>query len=490
MEMQNPPSSGPISSSSRDPRRWFTLAIVQCAALMGVLDGSIVNIGAPSIQRQLHASFAEAQLVIAGYTLAYAVFLVTGGRLGDLYGRKRVFLLGVGSFTFFSAFCSLAATAWLLVAFRIAQGAGAALMTPQVISFLQVSFDPDERPIAFGSYAAIIGLAAVLGQVFGGFLLQANLFNLGWRSLFLVNLPTGMVILFAALPLLREMRVPEVRSLDYGGVVLLALSLFLFVLPLVLSSRTGWQPWAVICLVLSVPCLIAFFLYERRRAKRGNMPLVSFALFRQRRFSAGLLSSVLAALLNGAVTFLFPFYLQTMLSLTPLQSGFVFLAGSASFILASSLGPVVHRRLAERGLLVAVLLVILSYLLTLLSAQVFVPLWGVAPLLGAQIVSGLGMGLLSAPLMNKTLEGAAHATIGSASGIYTTASWLAAALGVALVGLLLSTLTASSGEPLRAFVLSLLVLALLSFGLLFPIRTLVKLSSTQAEKATEHIHEE
>ena len=208
-----------------DPRRWLMLVIVLCAALVVVLDGFIVNVAIPSIERELHASFTELQLVVAGYTLAYAVLLVTGGRLGDLYGRKRLFILGMGGFTLFSACCGIAPNALLLIIFRIAQGAAAALMFPQVISFIQVSFDPSERPRAFGYYAAISGLASILGQVFGGFLLTANLFNTGWRSIFLVNVPIGIVALFAALLLLRESRMSEAHGLDYGGVTLLTLSL-------------------------------------------------------------------------------------------------------------------------------------------------------------------------------------------------------------------------------------------------------------------------
>ncbi|QBD75455.1 MFS transporter [Ktedonosporobacter rubrisoli] len=439
---------------------------------MGVLDSGIVNVAVPSIQRQMHASFAEVQLVIAGYTLAYGVFLVTGGRLGDLYGHKRWFLLGMGSFTCCSALCSLAPSAWLLIVFRVLQGTTAALMTPQVISFLQVSFDSDERPLAFGSYAAIIGLAAVLGQVFGGFLLEANLFNLGWRTIFLINLPIGIIALCAALLLLPELRMPEAGNLDYGGVVLLTLALFLLIFPLVLGEGIGWPLWILLCLLLSIPCLGAFLIYEMSRTKRGKTPLVSFALFRHRRFPAGILTSMLAAFLNGAVAFLLAIYLQTMLHLSPLQAGLVFLSGSASFILASSLGPIIHRRLGARGLPVAAILVSLSDLLTLLVAQVLISWWGLAPLVVAQVISGFGMGLLSAPLINKTLEKITPSAIGSASGIYTTASQLAAGLGVALIGLLFSLFTTLSGEPVQAFVSVMLVVTLLSAGLLFLIRFL------------------
>jgi len=468
LETQRKMVANPIPHH-RDQRRWFMLAIVQCASLMGILDGFIVNVAVPSIEQQLHASFAEMQLVVAGYTLAYAVLVITGGRLGDIYGRKRLFLLSVAGFTLCSALCGLAPNVWLLIIFRIAKGIAAALMSPQVISFIQVSFDADERPLAFGSYTAVAGLGSVLGQVLGGFLLTANLFNLGWRSIFLVNVPIGIATLLSAWPLLRETRFQkETSHLDYGGVVLLTLSLFVMIFPLVLGGKASWPWWAA----LSLPSLMAFLAYERWVTKQGKVPLVALSLFQQRRFPAGLLTAALANALYGAATFLLAFYLQTILHLTPLQAGLVFLPASASFILASSLSPMFRRLVGKRTLLIAVGLVTLSYLLTLLSAHVFVPLWGVTPLLVALIISGFGMGSLSAPLLNKTLEGVSHADAGSASGVYTTVSQMAAAVGVTLIGLLFSSETSSTGEPLLAFVISMLVITLLSLSLWLTIQPL------------------
>jgi EmrB/QacA subfamily drug resistance transporter len=468
LDVQVTPSSAQTVHQP-DPRRWLMLVVVLCAALVVVLDGFIVNVAIPSIERELHASFAELQLVVAGYTLAYAVLLVTGGRLGDLYGRKRLFVLGMGSFTLFSACCGLAPNALSLIIFRIAQGAAAALMFPQVISFIQVSFDPSERPRAFGYYAAISGLASILGQVFGGFLLTANLFNTGWRSIFLVNVPIGLVALFAALLLLRESRIAEAHGLDYGGVSLLTLSLFLLVFPLVMGESAGWPWWMLICLLLSVPALIAFLIYEQRMTRQGKPSLVSPVLFRQRRFSAGLLTIMLSVLLFTATLFLLTFYLQTILHLTPLQAGLVFMVASVSFILASLLSSAVVPRLGKHGLSAVAALVTLAYVLIFLTAQFLVPLWGMPPFLVALFVLGFGMGLLGTPLLSKTLEGIAHHDAGAASGIYTTVQQMAGAFGVTLIGLLDASLTISSGNPLHAFVISVQVITLLSLGLLLSV---------------------
>jgi EmrB/QacA subfamily drug resistance transporter len=457
-----------------DSRRWLMLAIVLCAALMAVLDSFIVNVAIPSIERELHASFAQIQLVVAGYTLAFAVLLVTGGRLGDLYGRKRLFLLGVSGFTIFSALCGLAPNAILLIVSRILQGASAALMFPQVLSFIQVSFDHQERARAFGYYGAITGFASILGQVLGGFLLTANLFNTGWRSIFLINVPIGVVTLLAALLLVRESRSQESRDLDYGGVVLLTLTLFLLVFPLVQGGNAGWPLWALICLLLFVPSLIAFLAYEQRRTRLRRTPLVPLVLFRQRRFSSGILTVALAYALFAATLFLFTFYLQTILDLIPLQAGLVIMASSIAFILASSLNPVVAPRLGKRSLTIAVILVTLSYLLIFLAAQLLVPLWGIPPILVALFALGFGMGSLVTPLLHKTLEEVVHHEAGTASGVYMTAFQTAGALGVAVIGLIDAALTRISGSSLHAFVLSMLVITLLSLGLSFTVRPLSK----------------
>ena len=472
MKIQVTPSSVQPTHQP-DPRRWLMLAIVLAATLIAVLDTFIVNVAIPSLVRELHASFAQIQLIVAGYTLSYAVLLVTGGRLGDLYGRKRLFLLGVGGFTVCSALCGFAPNAVLLIVFRVLQGGAAALMFPQVLSFIQVTFEPAERPRAFGYYAAVSGLGSILGQVLGGFLLAANLFDLGWRSIFLVNVPIGMLALLAAFPLLRESRRPEARSLDSGGVVLLTCSLFLLVFPLVEGGNAGWPLWAVLCLFLAVPFFIAFIAYEQRIAKQGKTPLIRLSLFQQRRFSSGTLTVGLAYALFASNLFLFAFYLQTILGFTPLRAGLVIMTVSIAYVLTSALHSVITSRLGKRSMIIAALLVILGYLLIFLVTQFLVPLWGIPPLLVALFILGLGMGILMAPLLNKTLEGIAPQEAGAASGVYMTAFSTAGALGVAVIGLLDAALTRSGG-PLHALMLSIATITLLSFGLSLTVQPLGK----------------
>ena len=473
MEVNVSTSSGE-GAQILDPRRWLMLVVVLCASLMSTIDEFIVNVAIPSIERELHTSFAEMQLVVAGYTLVYAVLLVTGGRLGDIYGRKRLFLLGVGLFTLSSALCGFAPSPLLLIIFRITKGVGAAMMAPQVVSFIQVGFAPAERPTAFGMVSAVSGLASVVGQVLGGFLIAANLFGLGWRIIFLVNVPIGLVALLAGMLLIRESRVEtEQASLDYGGVALLSITLFLFVFPIVIGGEAGWPLWSILCLLLSIPFMLVFLVYEYRRKKRGKLPLVSLSLFRSLRFPSGLITVLLSSSLFSGLLFLLAFYLQTMLHFTPLLSGFVFMASSISFILASSLSPRVTPRLGVLALPLAAVLVTVSYLLTVLAAQFFVPMWGMTPLLVGLFFLGSGMGLLVTPLMHRTLEGIGTDDVGSASGIYMTVMQLAAALGVAVIGMIFSLWTANTGSPLAGFVGSLIVTTILSLLLLitvFPLR--------------------
>ena len=466
-----------------DPRRWLMLTIVLAAALIAVVDSFIVNVTLPSIERELHASFAQVQLVVAGYTLAYAVLLVTGGRLGDLYGRKRLFVLGVGGFTLCSALCGFAANAALLITFRVLQGGTAALMFPQVLSFIQVTFEPAERSRAFGYFTAVTGLGSILGQVLGGFLLTANVFHLGWRSIFLVNVPIGILALLAALPMLRESRRPEARRLDSGGMVLLTVALFLLVFPLVEGGNAGWPLWALFCLVLAVPVFIAFIVYEQRIIREGKIPLIQLSLFQQRRFTSGILTVGLSYSLFASNLFLLAFYLQTILGLTPLQAGLVIMSSSIAYILASTLNPALSSRLGRWDMIVAAGLIIPGYLLIFLATQFMVPWWGIPPLLVALFILGLGSGSLMTPLLKKTLEGIAHHDAGAASGVFTTVMFTAGALGVAVIGLLDAILVRSSGSPPHAFMISTGVITLLSLGLLLTAQPLSKplTSPTESE---------
>jgi EmrB/QacA subfamily drug resistance transporter len=460
----------PGGNASRvDSRRWLMLGVLLLAAFMGTLDTFIVNVAVPSIETNLHASFAEIQLVIAGYILAFAVVLATGGRLGDLYGRKRLFQLGVVGFTLFSLFCGLAPTATWLIAFRIIQGGMAALMFPQVVSLLNVSFLPEERGKAFSGYVATMGLAAIMGQVVGGFLLAANMWELGWRSIFLVNIPIGIITMVAAWLLVHESRLPSAHRLDVGGTVLLSAGLFLLIYPLTAGSSTGWSFWNTCSLVVAVLLLAAFLRYEQRLTHRGQAPLVPLSLFQSRSFVAGVLSNSLIQLLFAAILLTLSFYLQNGLHYLPWQSGLVVMVMGIGFMLASSVSAPVVRKLKRRALYLGAALVTLGYLIALLAAQIFVPLYGIIPLLIGLFIISSGNGILSPLVMDRALSGIDGSMAGAASGVYSTIQQVANALGVALIGTLFATLLVNHASQTQAFVISLLVSVLGSLSLVFSV---------------------
>ena len=313
--------AAPASEQEADPRRWIALFVVLTASFMVLLDISIVNVAIPSIQRNLGASFGQIQLVLAGYQLAYAVVLITGGRLGDIFGRKRLFMTGMAGFVLASAMCGLARNPDMLVISRVVQGLMASLMFPQVLAVIQVVFPPTERAAAFGVFGAVIGLATIAGPLVGGLLIGSATDTDRWRWIFLVNLPIGIAALVAAWFLLRESRAPRARRLDLGGVVIASAGLGLLAYPLVEGRDQGWPAWAFIMLAVSIPVLVLFVFYERIKTRRDGSPLVELSMFKDRAFSAGTALSAVFFSALPAFLLTFSFSLQFGVGFSPLRSG-------------------------------------------------------------------------------------------------------------------------------------------------------------------------
>src|SRR5262249_14473287 len=257
-----------------DPRRWLTLIILLLAAFMNLLDVSIVNIAIPSIQRDLHASYADVQWALAGYTLAYALVLITGGRLGDTFGRKRLFLIGVTGFTIMSALCGAAQSPGQLIAFRVVQGAMGAIMVPQVLAVIQVVFPPPERIKALAGFGITAGPCPGSGRLIGGLLTQHTLFGLDWRPIFLINIPVGIIAVIASAMLVRESRAPRPPRLDPVGVALVSAALLLLLYPLVQGRQLGWPGWTFVSMAASAPVFALFVWWEQVKTRRGGLPLV------------------------------------------------------------------------------------------------------------------------------------------------------------------------------------------------------------------------
>jgi EmrB/QacA subfamily drug resistance transporter len=435
-----PGTTAAAAPQQADPRRWKALAVVLIASFMVLLDISIVNVAIPSVQRDLGATYAEIQWVLAGYQLAYAVVLITGGRLGDIFGRKRLFIIGVSGFTVASLICGLAPSPLTLIAARILQGLMAALMYPQVLSVIQVSFPPRERGAAFGIFGGVIGVASISGPLLGGLLIQADI-HIGdhallWRPIFLVNLPIGIGAVVAAFIFLHESRAPTAPRLDIPGVVLATIGLFLIAFPLVEGRDAGWPIWAYLMLVGGALVLVAFRRYIRFRADRGGSPLVEPELFGDRAFVVG--SVIAMVFLAGIPAFFLTFslYLQIGLGYSALHTGlttlpFALLSATASGV-SIRLAPKLGKRILSVGC-VCLVAGMIGLWLTVNAAGTTVNSYQMIPALA---VCGLGLGLVVAPLINIILAGIHAGSAGSASGVLTTVQQVGGALGVAVIGII------------------------------------------------------
>ncbi len=424
------------SGDGPDPRRWLTLAILLLAAFMNLLDVSIVNIAIPSIQRNLHASYADVQWALAGYTLAYALVLITGGRLGDTFGRKRLFLIGVTGFTIMSALCGAAQSPGQLIASRVVQGAMGAIMVPQVLAVIQVIFPPAERIKALAGFGVTAGLGTVSGPLLGGLLIQHNLFGLDWRPIFLINVPVGILAVLASAILVRESRAPRPPKLDPAGVALISAALLLLLYPLVQGRELGWPAWTFASMAASAPVFAMFVLYERAKARRDGSPLVEPSLFRERGFSVGM--AIAVAFFMGIASFglVLTLFLQIGMGFTPLHAGLTFLPFSAGVLLSSGAAARLAPRFG-RGVTMTGALIIAAGMGSLIGVVhhygAGVSTWDLVPGL---VAAGLGLGAVIAPLADIVLDRVPAQHAGSASGVFNTGLQLGNSIGIAVIGVI------------------------------------------------------
>jgi EmrB/QacA subfamily drug resistance transporter len=415
---------------------YVALAIILTATFMILLDISIVNVAIPSIQRDLHASFAQIQFVIAGYQLAYGVVLITGGRLGDILGRKRMFMIGVAGFTIASGLCGLSQSGEQIVAARVLQGLMASLMYPQIFSIIRVTFPPRELPTALGILGAVIGLATITGPLAGGLIIQGNIFGLDWRPIFLINLPIGIFALVAAAVRLPESKAPDAPRLDIPGVLIVSVALFLLTFPLVEGRDAGWPWWSFVMLAASAVVMAFFVLFERRREASGLDPLVVSSLFRNRAFVVGLLIFIVFFSGLPSLFLTLNLWLQLGLGFTALHSGLTLIPFAVGSGLASGLSIRLVPRFGKPVLIIGAALATIGVLVTIYSIHVIgtnLHSWQMIP---ALFTGGVGLGLLIAPSLNFILAGIGGADVGSASGVLTTVQQIGGALGVAAIGVI------------------------------------------------------
>jgi EmrB/QacA subfamily drug resistance transporter len=419
----------------RYPKRWLILAVILAVECMDLLDGTIVNVASPAIREDLGASLSSLQWVAGGYALTFAVGLVTGGRLGDIYGRRRLFLLGLAGFSFSSALCGVAPSEEVLIACRLVQGLAAAVMIPQGFGIVREAFPADELQKAFSLFGPVIGGSAVLGPVLGGVLVDADLLGTGWRAVFLVNVPIGVAALVAGLRLLPESRAERPPTLDLGGAALATLAAGLLIYPLIQGREAGWPAWTFVSLGASAVVLAAFVVLERSRERAGVSPLVTPSLFRKRAFSAGLATALVFFAGMIGLMLSFTLYLQLGLGFSAIDAGLAMVPWSVGTAVgagigAGVLGPRFGRPTLHGG--AAVMLAgVLGMLAVVAAAGDDLSLWVLA---GPELLAGAGMGAMLAPLFDFVLAGVEDDEVGSASGVLNAIQQLGGAAGIAVLG--------------------------------------------------------
>jgi EmrB/QacA subfamily drug resistance transporter len=428
-----------------DPRRWFALPVLLIGAFLPILDFNVVNLALPAIRQNLGATSSEVQFVISAYAATYAVFLITGGRLGDWLGRKQMFMLGVTGFTLASVLCGTAWSPGVLIAGRILQGLTATVMAPQVLASIRVLFPPSEQGKALGLYGATFGLANIAGQILGGVLVSSHPFGFTWQAIFLVNVPIGIAALIGSLLFLGDSRADHAQRLDIGGVALLSVTLGLLVYPLVEGRESGWPAWMIVMLVLSPVALFAFVRFERRLVARGGSPLVEISLFRHGGFAIGVaMAFVFYTLSSFYLTF--SVYLQGGLHLTPLDAGLRTLPFGIGYFAASFAAAGIMQRLGPRALTLGFIIQVLGFGAVILA--VMRPLAGY--LASGLVVAGVGFGIVMPSVIKAVIGGIDQRHAGLASGIVISTFQIGAALGVAVIGgVFFSAL--GGGEELAAY---------------------------------------
>jgi MFS family permease len=438
----------PDASTRPATTRWLALTVLLAGGFLPPVDFFIVNVTLPSIHGSLGASPAELQLVIGIYAAGYAVFLITGGRLGDLYGRRRLFLIGMAGFTVTNLMCGLAATPLQLLAWRALQGISAALLVPQVIGAIR-GLSGNERDLAraLSVYGITMGLAAVTGQFAGGALVQWSPFDLGWRTVFLLKPPICLIVMAAAWLLVPETIAASRAKLDLAGAALVSAILACVIVPLSEGRDQGWPAW-VFAVIAAVPFLVfAFLRHEARLTARGGMPLVDLTLFAIPSFRRGVLVATLF-FFTTSFYFLFGLYQQEGRGLDPLNTGLAI----APYGIGLFLGPLVSVswvRLRPRLLAIGMAIQVAGY-----AAVAALVAWGAAEplLLAAVFIAGFGQGIAFPRLYNTVLGEVPAHQAGVAAGIVNSALQVGASVSAAAIGsLFFSLLGEMSGERDYAF---------------------------------------
>ena len=416
-------------------RRTLGLFALFMASAMELMDGSIVNVALPKIEESLGAHGAQLQWMVAAYSLAFAVGLITGARLGDVYGRKRLFIIGMIGFTVCSALCGLAQTPEMLIGARALQGLGAAAMIPQVMASIQVMYKPSERAAGMAGFSILAGVATVAGPILGAVLTDANFIGLGWRTIFLINVPVGLISVVAALRLVPESTSAAVHRLDFSGLIMLAAGILSVLYPLTVARELGWPAWTFMLIAAGVVVLLVFVTTQHRKEVTNKEPLVVLSLFKIRSFASGI--ALLAFFFVPIMGYILvqTLFLQLGQGYTILQAGLTLLPFALTLPVMAGLSATVLVKKLGRGVLqVGVVCVALGLVTLVVAVHQSSGSVTFLQLLVGLFLAGAGFGMIVGPVGIFVLSEVPVKHAGSASGLFNTSLQLASAIGVAVMG--------------------------------------------------------
>lgn len=449
-----------------DSRSWLALTVLLVGQFMGLLDVFIVNVALPSIGTGLHTSGAALQLVVGGYIVAYAMLLITGARLGDLYGRRRMYLLGAMVFTAASLVCGFAPDILVLVIFRFVQGAGAAIMVPQIISGIQMLFTGKARATALSIYGVVLCSGSLVGMVLGGVLVSANLAGATWRPVFLINVPLGLCLALLVPRFVPPDEPGATRRLDVRGLVIATLSVFLIVLPLILGHQVGWPAWTFVSIAIGLLLAAVFVRIERQVAVSGGDSLLQLDVLRSPGIASGIGTLACMAMTYGGILFIFTLHLQDGLKYSALRTGLTYIP----FTVGTGLSAYYWRKIPDRVqfLIAPVALAICAVGYLSLAVAMRDGSVGGALMWAGLVVTGLGQGLTLSPVLSQSLVHVPRSRAADASGLLSTALQLSNVVGVAIFGTVFLSLDKNASSHLLTSTASVSATALsdtLAYGL-------------------------
>ncbi|MGU3376267.1 MFS transporter [Chryseobacterium sp. M5A1_1a] len=413
-------------------RNYLKLIVILFGQLLTIMDIFIINVSIPSIQQSIHASNGEMQFIIAAYLIGFASFLITGGRLGDLYGRKKVFIIGLIFFMISSIVCGISSGAAQLVISRFVQGFSAALMAPQVLSMIQTLFpDHEERTKAMGWYGITIGIGTILGQFLGGYFSSLTIWEESWRLIFLINIPICLLAVFYSVKRLDESKVEVRQPFDIWGVLVLSAGLFGITYALTASEKEGLTGQNILLIIVSICILMYFIKNQKDKLDENKAYLVDFKLFKYKNFTLGIIAVSFFFIMLDSYFYILSLFFQDGLRISPLNAGEIIVFQGLGFILASVFSVKLILKYGKKALIAGLVFIITILILQVIFFRIQTEFYLLYLLL---FLHGIGVGSVIPSLANIALSGMSEKLMGNASGVYNTFQQIAAIIGIVVVG--------------------------------------------------------